>query len=272
MEQDCTALPYLCSHRVASWPQQPVPGKSKSSQRSLQQTAGSLSTALCTHSGEASSRPPCKARWLSTYLLFKSLIYMTFQQMRSSKLDDRALGEKGMLMTEASAGELSSDTGMCVLSHFSRVWLFVTLWTTDPQAPLSMGFSRQEHWSGVPCPPCEGDLPDPGMEPVSLKSPALEVGSLSPAPPGKPKRGGVNSSAFDDPRQPSGIQRETSHPQWTTWFSGPSVKWKQQASCPKIIKKFQTVPTEHETTLSIFLNMSPRGAMIPELPVSACSM
>ena len=46
---------------------------------------------------------------------------MMSQQMRSSKLEDRALGEKGMLITEARAGELSSDTGMCVLSHFSRV-------------------------------------------------------------------------------------------------------------------------------------------------------
>ena len=40
------------------------------------------------------------------------------------------------------------------------------------QAPLSLGFSRQEHWSGLPCPP-PGDLPNPGMEPVSLASPAL---------------------------------------------------------------------------------------------------
>ena len=52
--------------------------------------------------------------------------------------------------------------------------LFVTLWTR--QAPLSMGFSRQEYWSGLPCPP-PGDLPDPSMEPVSLTSPAL-VGRL----------------------------------------------------------------------------------------------
>ena len=46
-----------------------------------------------------------------------------------------------------------SETPLCthVLSHFSRVWLFVTLWTTAHQALLSMGFSRQEHWSGLPC-------------------------------------------------------------------------------------------------------------------------
>ena len=53
----------------------------------------------------------------------------------------------------------------CMLSSFSRVQLFVTPRTVAHQAPLSMGFSRQEYWSGLPCPPL-GDLPDPGMEPV----------------------------------------------------------------------------------------------------------
>ena len=62
-----------------------------------------------------------------------------------------------------------------MLSHFSCVQLFVTLWTVGLQAPLSMGFSRQEYWSGWPCPP-PGHLPDPGMEPVSLMSPALVGG------------------------------------------------------------------------------------------------
>ena len=58
-----------------------------------------------------------------------------------------------------------------MLSHFNYVGFFVTLWIVARQAPLSMGFSRQEYWSGLPCPP--PDLPDPGMEPVSLMSPAL---------------------------------------------------------------------------------------------------
>ena len=61
---------------------------------------------------------------------------------------------------------------MCVLSHFSNVQLFATLWTRARQAPLSMGFSRQEYWSGVPCPP-PGDLPKPGINPTSLTSPAV---------------------------------------------------------------------------------------------------
>ena len=63
----------------------------------------------------------------------------------------------------------------CVLSHFSRVQLFATLWTVAHQDPLSMGFSRQEYWSGLPCPP-PGDLPDPGIKPASFMSPALAGG------------------------------------------------------------------------------------------------
>ena len=62
-----------------------------------------------------------------------------------------------------------------VLNHFSRVRLCATPWTVAHQAPLSMGFSRQEYWSGVPCPPL-GDLPNPGIEPTSLSSPALAGG------------------------------------------------------------------------------------------------
>ena len=56
------------------------------------------------------------------------------------------------------------------VSRFSYVWLFEIPWTVACQAPLSMGFSRQEYWSGLPC-PSSGDLPDPGVEP---RSPALQ--------------------------------------------------------------------------------------------------
>ena len=62
----------------------------------------------------------------------------------------------------------------CVLSHFSHVCLFVMLWTIACQASLSMGFSRQEYWSGLLFPP-PGDLPSPGIEP---SSPALQTDSL----------------------------------------------------------------------------------------------
>ena len=57
----------------------------------------------------------------------------------------------------------------------SCVWLFSTLWTAAHQAPLSMGFSRQEYWSGLPCPP-PGDLPNPGIKLRFLTSPALAGG------------------------------------------------------------------------------------------------
>ena len=62
-----------------------------------------------------------------------------------------------------------------VLSSFSPTQLFATLWNVAHMAPLSMGFSRQEHWSGLPC-PLPGDLPDPGIKPSSLMSPALADG------------------------------------------------------------------------------------------------
>ena len=57
-----------------------------------------------------------------------------------------------------------------MLSLFSRVELFAVLWTVARQATLSMGFSRQEYWSGLPC-LSPGDRPDPGMEPASFSSP-----------------------------------------------------------------------------------------------------
>jgi len=62
-----------------------------------------------------------------------------------------------------------------MLSHFSHIQLFATLWTVACWAPLSMGFSRQEYWSGLPSPP-PGDLLHPGIEPTSLVSPELTGG------------------------------------------------------------------------------------------------
>ena len=60
---------------------------------------------------------------------------------------------------------------VCVC-HFSRVWFCVIPWTEEPGGLQSMGFSRQESWSGLPCPP-PGDLHDPGIEHASLTFPAL---------------------------------------------------------------------------------------------------
>ena len=74
-----------------------------------------------------------------------------------------------------------------MLSHFSRVQLFATLWTVAHQSPLSMGFSRQECWSGLPCPP-PGNLQDPGIKPVSLTLPELAGGFYT------------TSATWEDPR------------------------------------------------------------------------
>ena len=71
---------------------------------------------------------------------------------------------------------------VCMLSCFSRVQLFATPWTVAHQAPLSMGFSRQEYWSGLPF-PSPGDLPNSGIEP---RSPSLQADSLLSETPGKP--------------------------------------------------------------------------------------
>ena len=75
---------------------------------------------------------------------------------------------------------------MCraVPSHFNHVRFFMTPWTVARQAPLSMGFSRQEYWSGLPF-PFPGDLSNPGIEPMSLMSPVLAGRFFTTAPPGQ---------------------------------------------------------------------------------------
>ena len=74
------------------------------------------------------------------------------------------------------------------MKSLSRVPLFATPWTVAYQAPPSMGFSRQEYWSGVPF-PSAGGLPNPGIKPGS---PALEAHALTSEPPGKPGYLGSN--------------------------------------------------------------------------------
>ena len=83
----------------------------------------------------------------------------------------------GILLERYLQSRRTSHT--CMLS---RSRLFATTWTVSRQAPLSMGFSRQEYCSGLPCPP-PGDLPDSGIEPTSLISPALAGRSLPLVPP-----------------------------------------------------------------------------------------
>ena len=82
----------------------------------------------------------------------------------------------------STAGLGTKMRWLAMLSAFRDVRLFVTPRTAARQAPLSIGFSRQEYWSGLPFPSL-GDLPGPGIKPVS---PALAGGFLTNEPPGKP--------------------------------------------------------------------------------------
>ena len=88
---------------------------------------------------------------------------------------------------------------MCVCKSLSHVRLFATPLTVACQASLSMGFSRQEYWSELLCPPL-GDLRDPGIEP---RFSALQVDSLPSEPPEKPKNTGVGSLSL--PRNQTGF-------------------------------------------------------------------
>ena len=85
------------------------------------------------------------------------------------------------------------------VKFLSGVRLFVTPWTVAYQAPLSMGFSRQEYCSGLPFPP-PGDLPDPGIEP---RSPAWQADSLPSEPPRKPRSLGAQYATGDQWRNNS---------------------------------------------------------------------
>ena len=88
--------------------------------------------------------------------------------------------------TAACQASLSITSSWSLVKSLSRVRLFVTPWTAAHQAPQSMGFSKQEYWSGLPF-PSPGDLPNPGIEPGS---PALEANTLTSEPPGKPQSSG----------------------------------------------------------------------------------
>ena len=79
------------------------------------------------------------------------------------------------------------------------VQLFAMPWTVAHQASLSVEFSKQEYWSGLPF-PVPGDLPDPGIEPVSLASPALAGEFSTTEPPGKPYRCVVSTANYHKPQ------------------------------------------------------------------------
>ena len=88
--------------------------------------------------------------------------------------------EPECLMSPSLAGKFFTTSATWKVKSLSHVQLVVTPWTVACQAPLSMEFSRQEYWSGLPC-PLPRDLPDPGVEPTSLMSSASAGGFFTTA-------------------------------------------------------------------------------------------
>ena len=121
-----------------------------------------------------------------------------------------------------TAAHTHIHTNGILLSHkknevkwLSCVWAFVIPWTVAYQAPPSMGFSRQEHWSGLPF-PSPGDLPNPGIEPVS---PALQADALPSELPGKPGNEWTNAICrnMDGPRD--------YHTKWSKSYGERQISW-----------------------------------------------
>ena len=92
--------------------------------------------------------------------------------------------EKHVCATFCGENSLDELLSECVHAQSLQLCLTATLWTVACQAPLSVGFSRQEYWNGLPCPP-PGTLPDPGVEPGSPAPPALQADSSPTELPGK---------------------------------------------------------------------------------------
>ena len=121
---------------------------------------------------------PWKKEWLPTPVFWSREFYR-----QRSLAGYSPLSHKEMDMTEATQQQQQQPLIVCMQSHFSPLWLFATRGTVAHHAPLSMGFSRQVYWSGLPCPSL-GDFPNPGIESLS---PTLWVDSLLSELPGKPK-------------------------------------------------------------------------------------
>ena len=93
-------------------------------------------------------------------------------------------------------GSLVYHTHAYVLSHLSRVCFFATPWTVARQAPLSLGFSRQEHWSGLPF-PSPRDLAGPGVKAASHMSPALADGFFTTSATWEAQHSQINTCGKD---------------------------------------------------------------------------
>ena len=119
---------------------------------------------------------------LGRCLMEESLVKLLFSVIKELQVNKRCLKMKALQNPQAVAPSQPFQ-GFCWIykthKHHSvcSVWLSATLWTVADHAPLSLGFSRQEYWSGLPFPPPR-DLSDPGIELMSPVSPTLQADSL----------------------------------------------------------------------------------------------
>ena len=115
----------------------------------------------------------------------------------------------------SNPGSTTSQLGLYCAQQVSSIQLFVIPWTEPHQAPPSMELSRQEYWSGLPFPP-PWNLPNPGIEPASLVSPALTGGFFTTGAPGKP-----------------------------SWVYRQSIKWSLKASSSLTLRAVSMIETGH---------------------------
>ena len=139
----------------------------------------------------------------------------------------------------------------CMLSHFSHVRLFTTPWTVAHQAPLSLGFSRQEYWRGLPCPPPR-DLPNPGIHLLCLLH--WQVDSLPLTPLGKPnlhdKYSSFNLQIFNPPSK-----QMQSHDCLPKAHQCPPLLWGHRSASPTCF-----------TLLALALASPPSQPVLPSEP------
>ena len=137
---------------------------------------------------------------------------------------------------------------------------FVTPWTVACQAPLSTGFSRQEYWRKLPF-PSPGDLPNPGIEPLS---PALQVNSFTAEPLGKP-RGSVGNCLLKCPPAPStshsvlGLLVSTARKQNPRWedLEEKSQPWKLASSIYLLCDHFSSSPVLIPMPVLLTVHLTP---------------
>ena len=130
------------------------------------------------------SQPQCLHKWnISVKTLPQTVTRMTWAKCSGQcrYVAGTSASVAGVAVDDMVSGWLSTEVVVVVVQSLSHVQVSVTPWTVAHQAPLSMGFSRQEYWSGLPL-PSPGDLPDPRIE---LASPALAGGFFTTEPPGR---------------------------------------------------------------------------------------